>query len=192
MIAQLRGRVLEKGEGVLVVDVGGVGLAVYVPQALAVETQREEVVHLFTHFHVRENELALYGFEEQAARDLFRLLLNVSGVGPRAAMALISALGVTAVQQAILQEEPALLSRAPGVGKKTAQKIVLELKDKVPAPAELVTASTTVHAVDAEVIDALLALGYSVVEAQRAVQGLPEDVTDVGERLRLALSRLAP
>jgi len=113
-------------------------------------------------------------------------------VGSRAAMVLISALGVTAVQQAILQEEPALLSRAPGVGKKTAQKIVLELKDKVPAPAELVTASTAVHAVDAEVIDALLALGYSVVEAQRAVQGLPEDVTDVGERLRLALSRLAP
>ncbi len=191
MIARVQGRVVDKRDGVLVVDVGGVGVAVNVPTPLAAQTPLDEVVLLYTHLHVRENELSLYGFGTQEERDLFHLLLGVSGVGPRLALTLISALGSVAVRQAILQEEPALLSRVSGVGKKTAQKIVLELKDKVSAPEGVMKVASTLHAVDAEVIDALVALGYSVVEAQGAVQGLPEDVTDVGERLRLALSRLA-
>ena len=192
MIAQLHGRVLAVGEHRLTVELGGLGLDVWVPAPLAASANVGETVHLYTHLHVRENELSLYGFATEAERDLFRLLLNVSGVGPRVALALLSAMDVAAIQRAIAEEEPGLLSRVPGIGRKTAEKIVLELKDKLPATVAGMPAAPDLHAADADVIEALVALGYSVVEAQRAVQDLPPDVTDVGERLRLALSRLAP
>ncbi len=192
MIAQLRGRVLAVGENRLTVELGGLGLDVWVPTPLAASANVGETVHLYTHLHVRENELSLYGFATEAERDLFRLLLNVSGVGPRVALALLSAMDVAAIQRAIAEEEPGLLSRVPGIGRKTAEKIVLELKDKLPATVAGMPAAPDLHAADADVIEALVALGYSLVEAQRAVQDLPPDVTDVGERLRLALSRLAP
>ncbi len=192
MIDRIRGRVLARGEGHLVIEAGPLGLEVHVPAPLATETAVGVEITLYTHLHVRETEWALFGFQEEEERHLFRLLLNISGIGPRVALALLSAMSVVAIQRAILDEEPGLLSRVPGIGKKTAEKIVLELKDKVHAPAGIPEGTTSLHAVDADVIEALVGLGYSVVEAQRAVQGLPSDVTDVGERLRLALSRLAP
>ncbi len=191
MIARLVGRVIETDEQSIVVDVGGVGLEVHVPAPLAASLSEGQEVRLYTHLHVRENELALYGFAEPAERQLFRMLLTVSGVGPKGALSLMSAMSATAIYRAIGEEEPGLLSRVPGIGRKTAEKIVLELKDKVPAVVGAPEVAPALHALDADVIEALVALGYSVVEAQRAVQGLPPDVTDVSERLRLALSRLA-
>ncbi len=191
MIARLRGRVLSREEQSIVVDVGGVGLEVYVPVPLAAGLSEGDEVHLYTHLHVRENELSLYGFAEPEERRLFRLLLNVSGIGPRVALSLLSAMSVTAIHRAIADEQPGLLSRVPGIGRKTAEKIVLELKDRMPELMAMPESAPGLHAVDADVIEALVGLGYSVVEAQRAVQGLPPDVTDVSERLRLALSRLA-
>ena len=173
------------------VDVGGVGLEVYVPVPLAAGLSEGDEVHLYTYLHVRENELSLYGFAEPEERRLFRLLLNVSGIGPRVALSLLSAMSVTAIHRAIADEQPGLLSRVPGIGRKTAEKIVLELKDRIPELMAMPESAPGLHAVDADVIEALVGLGYSVVEAQRAVQGLPPDVTDVSERLRLALSRLA-
>ncbi len=192
MIAYLQGRVITSAEQRVVVDVGGVGLEVWTPASLAAEATPGAEMRLFTHLHVRESEWTLYGFATEEERDLFRLLLNVSGVGPRVALTLLSAMSVSAIQRAIVEEEPALLSRVPGIGRKTAEKIVLELKDKVSAVLVTPEGIVDVHTADADVIDALVALGYSVVEAQRAVQGLPPEVTDVSERLRLALSRLAP
>lgn len=192
MISRIRGRVLAREEGALVVEVGSLGLEVHVPTPVAAASGVGEEITLYTHLHVRENELALYGFPSGEERHLFRLLLRVSGVGPRAALALLSAMSVPALQRAIADEEAALLSRVPGIGRKTAQKIVLELKDKVAVPAAVPEAVAALSQVDADVIEALVGLGYSVVEAQRAVQGLPREVTDVSERLRLALSRLAP
>jgi len=168
------------------------GLHVHVPTPVAAEIAVGEEIILCTHLHVRENELTLYGFASEQDRNLFRDLLAVSGVGPRLALTLLSAMSVAAIQRAIAEEEPRLLSRIPGIGKKTAQKIVLELKDKMQKVAAVPEGTAVVSQADAEVVEALLSLGYSVVEAQRAVQGLPRDVTDVGERLRLALRRLAP
>lgn len=192
MIALLRGVIAAVDGQRLVVEVGGLGFEVWVPLSLATQSTVGDTVRLFTHLHVREGEWTLYGFATAEERDLFRLLLNVPGVGPRVALNLLSTLSVGAIQRAVLEEEPALLSRVPGIGRKTAEKIVLELKDKLPREMEVVEVTSPVHAADAEVIEALVALGYSVVEAQRAVQGLPPDVTDVEERLRLALSRLSP
>ncbi len=191
MIDRVRGRVIDKSDGVLVIEVGGIGLAIYVPAPLAAELQIGEETVLYTHLHVRESELTLFGFRHLDERSLFRMLLNVSGVGPRVALNLLSAMSTIAIQRAILDEEPGLLSRVPGIGKKTAEKIILELKDKVEAPAGAPLAPSDLHDVDTDVIEALIGLGYSVVEAQRAVQGLPPEVKDVSERLRLALMRLA-
>ena len=118
---------------------------------------------------------------------LFEGLIAVSGVGPKLALALLSGMAPDSLRLAIGQDQPDVLARIPGIGKKTAQKIVLELKDKV-GPVEVAEGLAALTEADAAVIDALTALGYSIVEAQRAVQGLPRDVTDVEERLRQALA----
>lgn len=117
--------------------------------------------------------LTLYGFESDDELSIFELLLTVSGVGPRLALAILSTLSPDALRLALTNNEPALLPRTPGVGKQTAEKIVLELKDKVKAPATGLDTLARLTAIDGEVIEALVALGYSVVEADRALQNLP-------------------
>jgi Holliday junction DNA helicase RuvA len=136
---------------------------------------------------VRETELTLYGFESQADRDLFNLLLGVDGVGPKASLSVLSTMNIEAVQRAVFAEEAELLNRVPGVGKKTAQKIVLYLQDRL-KPTDTLQSLAAMSDTDSEVLAALTALGYSVVEAQSAIQALPKDAPDdVEERLRLAL-----
>ena len=193
MIRLVRGIVLSSGKDHLVVNIGGpsggLGVRVYVPEPTAAERQPDELVTLHTHLHVREDMLAIYGFSTADELLMFELLLGVSGVGPKVALATLSVLTPDALRLALANDEPALVARVPGVGKRTAQKIVLELKDKVQPASAGLAALASVTDVDSEVIDALTALGYSVVEAQRAVQKLPKEVTSVEERLRLALSQ---
>lgn len=119
---------------------------------------------------------------------MFELLLGVSGVGPKVALATLGVLSPDALRMAVAGEEPALIARVPGVGKRTAEKIVLELRDKL-KQAVGIQALASATDIDSEVIEALIALGYSVVEAQRAVQKVPKDAVGVEERLRLALSQ---
>lgn len=187
MIATLRGEVAQVEDNALVVEVGGVGLRVFVPAPLRGRLKAGEVVFLYTYLVVRETELSLYGFESQAERDLFTLLLGVDGVGPKVALSVLSTLTIEAVQRAVFSEEPDLLGRVPGVGKKTAQKIVLYLHDRL-QPADALQVVAAMSDTDSEVLAALTALGYSVVEAQAAIQSLPKDApAEVEERLRLAL-----
>ncbi len=190
MIAWLEGRVLKRGKDYLIINVGGIGLKAFAPVPLLAQARVGELLAVHTHLHVRENELNLFAFSSEEELATFELLLTVSGVGPRTALSALSAISVDALRLAIAQEQPALLSRIPGVGKRTAEKIVVELKDKLPA-IEVPEGLAALTEADAEVIDALTALGYSVIEAQRAVQALPREITDVAERLRLALSRFA-
>lgn len=187
MIATLRGEVTQIEDNALVVEIGGVGLRLLVPAPLRGRLRVGEGVLLYTRLIVREDALTLYGFETQADRDLFNLLLGVDGVGPKAALSVLSTLTIDAVQRAVFAEEADLLSRVPGVGKKTAQKIVLYLHDRL-KPAEALKQVAAMSEVDSEVLAALTALGYSVVEAQTAIQSLPKDAPQgVEERLRLAL-----
>jgi holliday junction DNA helicase RuvA len=187
MIATLRGEISQIEENALVIEVGGVGLRVLVPAVLRGRAQVGEIIFLYTHLIVRETELTLYGFESQTDRDLFNLLLGVDGVGPKASLSVLSAMTFEAVQRAIFGDEPELLSRVPGVGKKTAQKIGLYLKDRL-KPIDTLASVASMSDADSEVLAALTALGYSVVEAQSAVQSIPKDGPgDVEERLRLAL-----
>lgn len=187
MIAIVEGRIATRTHDALVVLVGGIGLRVLCPQPALAAARPGEVIRLHTHLVVREDELTLVGFSSEEELDFFEKLLVVSGVGPRLALAVLSAMAPDALRLAIGQEQPDLLARVPGIGKKTAQKIVLELKDKVGA-VEVAEGLAALTEADAAVIDALTALGYSIVEAQRAVQALPRDVTDVEERLRRALA----
>ena len=187
MIASVEGRIGAVGKDSVVVDVGGVGLRVLCPQPTVAAARAGEPIFLHTHLVVREAELALVGFATADELGLFEHLIGVSGVGPRLALALLSGMAPDALRLAIGQEQPDVLARIPGIGKKTAQKIVLELKDKVGAP-EVTEGLAALTEADAAVIDALTTLGYSIVEAQRAVQGLPRDLTDVEERLRRALA----
>jgi len=189
MIARLHGRVVAQSHEAVVVEVGGVGFEVRVPARLleAFSSSSAEIT-LHTYLHVRENELTLYGFESADELSLFKLLLTVSGIGPRTAMTVLSHLTPQALRSALASGQTAVLAGIPGIGSKTAHRLVLELKDKV-GLAEISGLPPALIAADAEVIAALTALGYSVVEAQRAVQGLPPDVTDIEERLRLALAR---
>lgn len=187
MIATLRGEITEIEENALVLETGGVGLRVFVPKPLLTRLRAGESALLHTHLVVRENELALYGFESASDRNLFVTLLGVDGVGPKMALAVLSTLNLETVQRAVFNEEPELLSRVPGVGRKTAQKMLLYLKDRL-QPASGLERAAAMSAADSEVLAALTALGYSVIEAQSALQAIPKDAPqDVEERLRLAL-----
>lgn len=193
MIRLIRGTVVGRSKDAIIIDVGsaagGVGLKVAAPETTILRHTEGAAITLHTYLQVREDALTLFGFESEDELSMFELLLGVSGVGPKVAMSTLSALSPDALRLALVNEEPALIARAPGVGKRTAEKIVLELKDKVKAPTSGLSGLAHMADADTEVVEALIALGYSVVESQRAVQGLPKDVVGVEERLRLALSR---
>ncbi|NUQ39120.1 MAG: Holliday junction branch migration protein RuvA [Caldilineales bacterium] len=192
MISRIRGRIEQIETNFAVVDVGAFGVNVFLPPAQLRHYQPGQAVALFTFLHLREQELALFGFESEEELQLFQVLLGVAGVGPRLALNILSHLTPDALRLAVANDEPALLTRVPGIGVKNARKILFYLKDKI-APAELDAAGIArISEEDAEVIDALTTLGYSVVEAQRAVQRLPAEAQGVEERLRAALTQLAP
>ena len=187
MIASLLGELQQKEDNSLVVAVGGVGLRVAVPKILAERLNVGDKVFLHTHLIVRETELSLYGFESADERRLFVTLLGVDGVGPKVALSVLATLTIDAIQRAVFSDEPEQLSRVPGVGKKTAQKIALYLRDKL-KPDDALARVAAMSDVDSEVLAALTALGYSVVEAQSAIQSISKDAPkDVEDRLRIAL-----
>ncbi|KPL16452.1 MAG: hypothetical protein AMJ93_15795 [Anaerolineae bacterium SM23_84] len=191
MIATLEGRIVAKGENYVIIDVGGVGFKVYIPSSLLNRlggTGQE--VSLFTHMHVRENEIALYGCSTPDELSLFELLLGVSGIGPRVALNVVSMMSSDALREAIARGDAAMLTRIPGVGKKTAERVMLDLKDKLGVGLEFVSYPALTHA-DAEVISALTSLGYSIAEAQAALRSLPLEDLPLEERIRLALQYFA-
>jgi holliday junction DNA helicase RuvA len=188
MIASLNGTIIQRETGSLVVEVGGVGLQVHVPASLCERIRPGERIFLNTYLVVRQDALTLYGFESLDGREIFTQLLTVNGVGPRVAMSILSALDPDTIRRAVFHEQIDLLSRVPGVGKKTAQKIMLQLHDRIKA-VEGFGPMVAVSEVDAEVLAALTSLGYSVVEAQTAIQYIPTGTPEnVEERLRLALA----
>lgn len=187
MIATVRGEISQIEDNAIILEVGGVGLRVFVPTPLRTKMKAGESLMLYTHLVVREDALVLYGFESQADRELFNTLLGVDGVGPKAALSVLSTMTLDAVQRAVFADEADVLSRVPGIGKKTAQKMALHLKDKL-KPADALARAASMSDTDGEVLAALTALGYSVIEAQTAIQAIPKDTSDdVEERLRVAL-----
>jgi Holliday junction DNA helicase RuvA len=191
MIATLRGRVLDRGNGRVVLDVQGVGyLIAATSSAVRAAVPDGEEVTLVTHLQVREDALTLYGFSSTAERDLFELLLGVSGVGPKAALAIVSGYEPDQIRRAIVTSDHALFTSISGVGRKTAERVVIDLKDKVGAlPVGGSEPAAAAPPVDEHTAarDALVNLGMSVAEAETALRGIDEELP-VGERIRQALS----
>ncbi len=190
MIASIHGTIQKIGKDQLIILVGGVGVRVFVPQTVLENTGGTgRTIHLHTHLIVRETELALYGFESEEDLSLFTLLLDVNGVGPRVALSILSTLSPELFKSAIMREEASVLQRVPGIGKKTAERILFQLRDRLDVTAEATTLPFVTD-VDADVIEFLTGLGFSIVEAQAAVQQVPREVRSMDERLQLALQYL--
>ncbi len=187
MIARLRGKPVSRTSEALVLDVGGVGYLVHATQRALRRAQESEELSLETYLVVREDALQLYGFAEAAERELFEHLLSVSGVGPKVALAIVSASSPAELRRAITLEDTARFQAIPGIGKKTAQRVVLELREKL-VDSELEAVSRAPAATNAHVVarDALVELGYSPAEAERALAETdPEDPPE--ERVRHVL-----
>ncbi len=188
MIAELRGRVSRVDAGSVVLDVGGVGYllsATSSARRLAVDADGAEVT-LVTHLHVREDALQLFGFAGAAERELFELLLGVSGIGPKAALAIVSGYAPDQIRRAVAVGDHALFTSIPGIGRKTAERLVIDLKDKVgsvnldEAPAAAVDDHTAAR-------DALVGLGMSVAEAEDSLRNVDAELP-TSERVRAALA----
>jgi Holliday junction DNA helicase RuvA len=190
MIGKLTGTLSDKNPPQLLVDCHGVGYEVDVPMSTFYNLPGlGEKVSLLTHFVVREDAQILYGFGTAGERDAFRQLIKISGVGPRTALSVLSGMSVNELAQAITQQESGRLVKVPGIGKKTAERLLLELKGKLGAEIDLLRPAAASDA-QADIQQALLALGYNDKKAAAALKALPADV-GVSEGIKLALKALA-
>jgi len=192
VIAFLTGRIAEKTATHAVLDVAGVGYRVAMPTgSLAALPAEGDTVTVYTYLHVREDEMSLFGFESQAERALFEKLITVSGVGPKVALAALSSFSPDALTAAISTEDVALISSIPGVGKKTAQRMILDLKDKLDGVTmSSVTGTAAGSDATADARDALLSMGFSSAEIAAALKGFEGATADTQSLLRHALKRL--
>lgn len=189
MIGKLTGILSDKNPPQVLVDCGGVGYEVQVPMSTFYNLPASgERVTLLTHFVVREDAQILYGFASAEEREAFRQLIKISGVGPRTALSVLSGMSVGELSQAVTLQEAGRLVKVPGIGKKTAERLLLELKGKLGA--DIGPAATAANDAQADILQALLALGYSDKEAAAALKALPADV-GVSDGIKLALRALA-
>jgi len=188
MISRVKGVVIDKTLKYAVIEVSGLGYKVFTTLDTLSEIKKEEVVELWTYLAVRENALDLYGFILRDELDFFELLIGISGIGPRGAMGILSSIDVGTLTTAISSGDISYLTKVSGIGKKSAEKIVLELRDKVSVIGD---APQSIHLKEeSESIEALKALGYKHEEARDALKQVPADVTGISERVREALRML--
>jgi holliday junction DNA helicase RuvA len=189
MIARLHGKLEARTDDSLIVNVGGVGFRVRVTTGtLAMLGAVGSEVQLFTHLRVREDELSLYGFASEDELELFETLLTVSGIGPKVGIGILSSASTSTLRMAIAQGNLDILTALPGIGKKTAQRLVLELKGKVDVGG--LGAVSELGAVDKDVMEALINLGYSAAEAAGAARSVPSTLVAIEDRVRFALQSL--
>jgi Holliday junction DNA helicase RuvA len=190
VIGRIAGKLVEKSFPQVIVSCNGVGYEIDVPMSTfyPLPRQGEEVV-LLTHLVVREDAHLLYGFLTEGERATFRQLLKISGVGPKVALSVLSGLSVDDLAAAVATEDSARLTKVPGIGKKTAERLVLELRDKLPKAVTAVRAAGA-GAAGSDVVNALLALGYNDREAQAAVKQLPPELA-LADAIRQALKHLS-
>lgn len=195
MIDQIKGKLIKKKPTYIVVETHGIGFKISIPLSSYKSIGNpEEEIHILTYLHVREDNLQLYGFATEDERQLFQLLISVSGIGPRVAQGILSGISTSDFRQAIMRQDLTALTMAPGVGKKTAERLILELREKIGDETLKVkeVPSSLSAAMGEEAILALVSLGYRRQQAQRAVQRVFQDHRDltIEEVLRLALQEM--
>lgn len=191
MIGKLTGILLEKNPPQLLIDCHGVGYEVDVPMSTFYNLPAlGEKIALLTHFVVREDAQILYGFGGASEREAFRQLIKITGVGPRTALSVLSGMSVADLAQAVTAQESGRIMKVPGIGKKTAERLLLELKGKLGADLSLLGGASAVGNAASDIQQALMALGYNEKDAAAALKALPKDV-GVSEGIKLALKALA-
>ncbi|MBU4284710.1 Holliday junction branch migration protein RuvA [Patescibacteria group bacterium] len=186
MIGSIEGKIEYSTDKYALIDVNGIGYKVYI----SVNTfknlpEKSSKIKLFTHLHVREDIMDLYGFLNQEDLEFFELLISISGIGPKGALNILNVASVENLKKAIANEESSILTKVSGIGKKIAEKIILELKNKVGG--EFIDEK---FGTDGEAIDALVSLGYRLQEAREALKKVPEAIKEVGDKVRHALKIL--
>lgn len=191
MISRVLGTVARVGVGDVVVVFGGIGFRVHITPPLASEMQKGDEIELYTHLIVREDSLTLYGFKTDEEREVFEILMSVSGIGPRIGLAALSVFTPNDLRRAVADQDTAALARIPGVGKKVASRMLVELGDKLGLPAQLPEASApSVGAVEAEVKAALIGLGWNEAKAEDVLAQLGGNGLNASDLLRAALMKL--
>lgn len=187
MIAKINGKIAYFRDHYVVVDVGGVGYKAFVTDFTMGKIAGKVEIELFTHTYVREDTLSLYGFLILDELEMFELLISISGIGPKAAIGILSIAEPKTIRTAVISGDSSILTRVSGVGRKTAERVILELKNRI---AELPGEDQGTARADSEAIEALTSLGYSATQARVALKAVPEKVKGVSERVRAALKSL--
>lgn len=185
MISYLKGEIIKKGENYIVLNVANIGYKIFVNENFLESLKKQDQVETYTHQHVREDSLDLYGFASEAQLDFFELLISISGIGPKSGLAALAIASVDDLKSTIAQADPSLLVKVSGIGKKTAERVVLELKDKV-GYLPIADGSQS-KIIGSDEIDALMSLGYSMQQAREVLSQVDKKITDSGERIKQAL-----
>jgi Holliday junction DNA helicase RuvA len=188
MIATLSGTVRHKDLNTLVVDVSGVGYKVAVPTDVALEATLSGPIFLWTYLSVRETSLDIFGFLEKETLSLFELLITISGIGPKTALGILNVASPATLRQAVASGDPSYLTRVSGIGKKNAEKIVLELKDKLKVSSEDLGVDGRI---EGDALEALISLGYSERDAREALKKVGKEVASASDRVKQALKVLS-
>lgn len=186
MIGSLKGKVQAKATNYIIVETNGVGYKVFVTPILLAQLQVGESVFLCTMTYVREDQITLYGFQTLEELEFFELVLTVSGVGPKSGLGIMSLASLSMIKSAIVSEDPSVFTKVSGIGRKTAERVIIELKDKLKNQVD----AAPVAKEHSDAMDALLALGYSQQEARDALKSVPTTVESLQEKVKLALKAL--
>jgi Holliday junction DNA helicase RuvA len=188
MYATIEGTIAYVRDNYAVIENQGIGYKIFLGQYSLGKIAGRDRIRLFTHTYVREDTLALYGFLERSELEMFELLLSVSGIGPKAALGILSIADPKTIRSAILQKDSAILTRVSGIGKKTAARVIIDLGNKIQSVAQDDGEAATI---DMEVVDALVAMGYSIFEAREAIKRIPENIRETGEKIKAALKSIS-
>jgi len=185
MIYSLEGKIIEKGIDYIAIEINGISYQVFVTDFFLEKIETGQTLKLFTYLHVRENLVMLFGFENCQEREYFKKLNDISGIGPKSAINVLSMIKIKDLEQAILEENLAILTKVSGIGRKTAERIILELKGKIGKMTQ------TTSNDDGVIIDALISMGYTISQARLAVRKISPEITKTEKRIKEALKALS-
>lgn len=187
MISYLKGRIKSKGNSFIILEVNQIGYKIFITPLLYAELSQGQDFEFYTHQYVREDALNLYGFKNLEELELFELLIGISGIGPKSALGIMSIASVDDIKESIARGDSALLTKVSGIGRKTAERVVLELREKI---GKFRVGRERGNLVSSDEIDALMALGYSLYQAREALNGVDVKIKDSSERIRQALKKI--